>query len=161
MRGERFIQAEIAHDGGDQRIVAQLAGAQKIDSGNGEDFVTIDNLAVVVAEQDAIGIAVVSDADIGVAQLHGALNFLRVRAAATVVNIHAVRLIVNNGDIGAELAQDARRRFVSGAVGHIDSDTHFFERHFSGETRLGEFNVAAKRVVDARGASDFAGGRPD
>ena len=77
-------------------------------------------------------------------------------AAALRVDVGAVRLVVRDDHFGAELAQNARRRFVGGAVGDIDSDAHFFERHLSRETGLGELDVTAEGVVDARGASDFS-----
>src|SRR5207244_4393575 len=44
---------------------------------------------------------------------------------------------------------------------YIDSDTHLFERHSARETRFRKFHIAAQRVIDARGASDFVGSRPD
>ena len=77
MRGERFIETEIAHDRGDERVLLQPAGAQKIDRGDGENLVAIDNLAVFVAKQNAIGVAIVSDADMRAALFDDALNFLR------------------------------------------------------------------------------------
>src|SRR6266576_5332978 len=127
MRGERFIETEIAHHGGDERVLLQPAGMQKIDGGDSENLVSIDNLAVFVAKQDAIGVAIMRDADICAALLYEALDFPRMSAAALRVDVHAVRLVVRDDDFRAELAQNARRRFVSSAVSHIDRDAHFLE----------------------------------
>src|SRR5438132_13426098 len=66
-----------------------------------------------------------------------------------------------NRNVGPELAQNARRRLVSGAVRDVDCDAQFLERHFSRKTRLCEFDIAAKRVINSRGASNFTGRRPD
>ena len=90
-----------------------------------------------------------------------ALDFLRMNAAASVVDIRAVWLVMRHCDLRAEFAQNARRRFVGRAICDIDGDAHFFERHSSRKTRLGEFNVTAKRIINSRGASDFAGRRAD
>src|SRR6202011_4068374 len=158
---ERFVQAEITHHGRDQRVVAKLVRFQKIERGDGENFVAINDLAIFIAKQNAVGIAIVSDTDIGVNQAHDALNFIRMSAAAAVVNVDPVGLVVGAGDVSAELAQNARRRFVGGAIRDIDGDAYFFERHFSGETRLREFDVAPKGIINARSPSDFSGGRPD
>jgi len=158
MRGERFIETEIAHHSGNERVLLQPAGAQKIDGGDRKNFVSIDNLAVFVAEQDAIGVAIVRDADIRAVLLDEALDFLRMRAAALRVDVHAVRLVVRNDDLRPELAQNARRRFVSSAVGHIDRHAHFLKRHPARKARLGKFDIATEGVIDARGASDFSGG---
>ena len=89
------------------------------------------------------------------------LNLLRMHAAAVVVDVHAVRLVVRYDHLRAEFAQNARRRFVGGAICDIDSRRAFLRATFRGKTRLGEFHVAAERVIDARGASDFVRGRPN
>ena len=44
-------------------------GVQQIDRRDGENIVAIDEIPVFVAEQNAIGIAVVGDADLGAAFL--------------------------------------------------------------------------------------------
>src|ERR1700730_4089519 len=98
------------------------------------------------------------DADVRAALLDEALDFPRMSAATLRVDVHAVRLVVRDDDFRAELAQNARRRFVGGAVSHIDRYAHFLERHPTRKARLGKFDIAAKRVVDARGAPDFSGG---
>ena len=95
------------------------------------------------------------------AHFDDALDLLRVRAAAAVVDIHAIGLIMRDHHVCPELAQDAWSRFISGAVGHIDSDAHFFERHPSRKARLGKFHITAECVIDARGTPDFVSGRPD
>ena len=154
--GERFVQSEVTHFGRDQRVVAELIRFQKIERGDSKNFIAINDFAVFVAEQHAVGVAIMSDADIGASEFDDALNFVRVRAAAALVDVHSIRLVMRHGDIGAEFAQNAGGRFVSGAVRDIDCDAQFFERHLSWETRLREFDVAAKRVVNARGASNLA-----
>ena len=143
-RGERFIEAKIAHDGGDDRVLLQPASFQKIQRCNGENLVAIHNLAVLVAKKNAIGIAVVRNADIRAAYLDDALDLLRMHAAATVVDVHAIRLVMRHGDVRAQLAQNARRGFVGSAIRDIDSDAHFLERHSPWKTCFGEFHVAAR-----------------
>ena len=95
------------------------------------------------------------------AHLHDALDFFGMNAAATIVDVHAVWLVVRHGNVGTKFAQDARRRFVSGAICDIHRDPHFFERHSTGKTRLGEFNIATERIIDACRAADFVGSWPD
>jgi len=112
-------------------------------------------------EKNAVGVAVMSDADICVGEFDETLDFVGMRTAASVVDVHSVRLVVCNRDVGPELAQNARRRLVSGAVRDVDCDAQFLERHFSRKTRLCEFDIAAKRVINSRGASNFTGRRPD
>ena len=66
-----------------------------------------------------------------------------------------------HGDVRAKFAQNARRRFVGGAICDVHSHSHFLERHSTWKTCLGEFDVATERIIDARGASDFAGRWPN
>ena len=119
---ERFVQAKVTHHGRDQRVIAKLIRFQKIERGDDQNFVTINDLAVFIAKQNPVGVAIVSDTDIGVGQFYDALNFVRMGTAASVVDIHSVRLVVCDRDVGPELAQNARRRFVSGAIRNIDGD---------------------------------------
>ena len=45
-----------------------------------------------------------SNADVGVGELNDALNFVRVRAAAALIDVHPIRLVVRNGRVRPELA---------------------------------------------------------
>ena len=74
------------------------------------------------------------------------LNFLGMRAAAVGVDVGAVRLVVRDGQLGAEFAQNAGGRFVTGAVRDIDRDVHFFERH----ARAGNWSWQTRRSGRAR-----------
>ena len=60
------------------------------------------------------------DADLRAAFLHGALNFRWKRAAALRVDVRSIWLVVDHRQVGPELAQNARRRFVSRPVRDID-----------------------------------------
>ncbi len=161
MRRERFVEPEVAHHRGDEGVLSQLSAAQQIDRGDGENFVAIHDLALLVAKQDAIGVAVVRDPDHGAAFPDESLNFLRVNAAALGVDVGSVGLVVRDGQFRSELAQDAGGRFVGGAVRDIDRDAHFLERHPARKTGFRKLDVAAERVIDPGGAADLLRGRPD
>src|SRR2546423_8294907 len=108
-----------------------------------------------------MGTAVVCNPDICATSLTETLNFRRMHAATAVVDVHAVWIVVRHGNVGSQLTQNARRGFVGGAVRHIHSDTHFFERHPFGETSLCKLDIAAKGIVDAGRPSDSVGNGPD
>ena len=101
------------------------------------------------------------DADVRIGFFNKTLNLLRINAAAFCVDICAVRLVVRDRHFRAKLAQNARRRLIGSAVRHIDGDAHFVQRHAARKARLGKFDIATKRVIDARGTSDFSSSRPD
>ena len=64
-RGNGRIQPRVAHDGADQRLLRQRSLGEQVQPGNGHDVVPVDQRALLVAEQDAVGIAVVRDAQVG------------------------------------------------------------------------------------------------
>ena len=101
------------------------------------------------------------DTDLGAGFLNHPLNFLRMSAAAVGVDIGSVGRVVRDGDIRAQLAQNAGRGFVGGTVRDIDRDPHFFQSHSARKTLLGKFDVTAKSVINSGGAADFARGRAD
>src|SRR5439155_21794656 len=86
-RRQRFIQTEIAHDRCHDSVLLQPAGFQKIQRRDREDFIAIDNLAVLVAKKNAISITIVTDAYIRVTDLDNPLDLLRVHAATNVVDV--------------------------------------------------------------------------
>src|SRR5262249_59048852 len=63
---KRFIQTKVAHDRRYQRVVSKLTGFQEIERGNSKNFVAVHDLAVFVAKQNAISVAIVCYADVGV-----------------------------------------------------------------------------------------------
>src|SRR5213082_3293087 len=56
-------------------------------------------------------------------------------------------------------SQNARCRFVSGAICDIHSDAHFLERHSLGKTCLREFHITTERVIDSCGSTNVVRGR--
>ena len=99
MRSNGLIQTKIAHYRRHDRVLREPARGQKIESRYGENLVAIDNFGVLVAKQDAVSVAVMSNSNICAAQLNDALNFFRMYAAAAIVDVHAVRLVVRESYI--------------------------------------------------------------
>src|SRR5689334_17657797 len=82
-------------------------------------------------------------------------------AAATGVDVHSVGLIVGDDHFGSELAQNAGTRFVGCAIRYVDGNPQLFERHFSREARLSEFNIPSKGVINPGGTSNVTSRRPN
>jgi len=128
-----------------------------VDGRNSHDFVAIHEVAVLVTEQDAIGVAIVRDADLGLAFADEFLDLLGVGAAAVGIDVGAARVVVDHHEVGTEFAQDAGAGFVGRAVAAIEGDAEGFERKAAREALLGKLNIAPERVVDAEGLADFRG----
>ena len=123
---------------------------------HGENLVAVDDMALLVDDDHAIGVAVERDADVGAHFPH----FLGERFGSgrtdVEVDVNAVRFDADLDHLGAELPQGLRRRFVRGAVGAIDDDPEAVERDVARQGPLGVFDVARLNVVDAPGAPEIA-----
>ena len=93
-------------------------------------------VAVLVDDDHAVGVAVERDADIGAQLLHLLAQGLGMRRAALVVDVEAVRLVVDGDDLGAQLPQRVGRHLVGGAVGAIDHDAQAASDMERGSVRL-------------------------
>ncbi len=77
-RGDGGLQPGVAHDGGRQCFFGQGAGGQLFQGENGHDVVAVNERALFVAQQDAVGVAVVGQADVGLVLADQAAEVLRV-----------------------------------------------------------------------------------
>ena len=97
------------------------------------------------------------DTDVGIVFLHPMTHLLGMHGAAAGVNIHAVRAVAVNNDIGAELAQGAGRGLVGGTVTAIDHDGHTLERLAARKGAFCVLDIPAESIVDAHGLADGLG----
>ena len=100
------------------------------------DLVAVDDLALLVDDHDAVGVAVERDADVGAHLAHLVAQRLRRGRAALVVDVAAVGLDADLDDLGAQLPQRLGRHLVAGAVGAIDDDAQAVEAQVRGSVRL-------------------------
>jgi hypothetical protein len=158
---ERGVQTAVAHHGGNERLPGERPAPEHVECGDGHHIVAINQRARLVAQQHAVGVAVVRDAHMRPVRDDLAAHEFRVHRAAILVDVFSVRLIAKDKNLGAELAQDAGRGFVGGAVRAIRHDAQPLERQTARRARLGKLDVAAQRVVNAHGLADLLGRRAD
>ena len=130
------FQTGVAHHGGDQGFFGERFLRQHVQRGDGHDVVAVDQRAVFVAEQDAVGVAVVRDAQVRLVFDDLAAEMFRVHRAAVFVDVAAVGLVAINDDFRAQFPQDAGRGFVGRAVRAIHDDAQAFERQTAREGLL-------------------------
>ena len=58
------FQAGVAHHGADQGFFGQRFLREHVERGDGHDVVAVNQLPVFIAQQNAVGVAVVRDADV-------------------------------------------------------------------------------------------------
>ena len=151
------LQAEIRHHRGDDAGLRQPAVVAPALGDDREQLVAVDQVAALVGDHDAVGVAVERDADIGAHLAHLAAKRFGRGRAAVVVDVEAVGLDADRNDVGAKLPQRAGRDAIGRAVGAIDDDAQSVEREVARQRALGEFDVAVVHAVDALGAAEVRG----
>src|SRR5690606_23601727 len=111
-------------------------------------LVAIDHLAALIRDDDAVGVAVERDADIGAALAHRGAHALRRSGAAILIDIEAVRIGADGDDFRPELPEYRRRNLVGGAVRAVDHDAQALERLLLRKSVLHMFDIARLRIVD-------------
>ena len=150
------LEAQIRHHRGDDAGFRQPPVIPPALGDHRQQLVAIDQMAVLVGDDDAIGVAIERDADIGAHFEHLAAERLGRSRAAFAVDVEAVRLDADGDHVGAQLPERAGRDAVGGAVGAVEDDAQALERKVARQRALGEFDVAVVHAVDALGAAEVA-----
>ena len=111
-------------------------------------------MAALIDQDDAIGVAIERNADIGAHFAHLAAQRFRRGRPAILVDVESVRFDADRNHVGAQLPQRFRHHLVGRAVGAIDHHAQAVEREFARQRALGEFDVAVMDAVDAAGAAE-------
>ena len=117
------FEAEVAHHRGDQGVLGQAALLAQCDGQQAEDLVAVDDLALLVADDDPVGVTVQRNADIGPVQIDRRAQRLRIGRAAIGIDVQAIGLDAQPENLGAQLIKRGRRDAVPGPVGAVDHDS--------------------------------------
>src|SRR5580700_4912662 len=86
-------------------------------------------------------------------------HHVRVRAAAILVDVGAVRAVIEHRDSGSQFLQYTWRALVRRAMARIHNDMQTFQGHALRERRLRALNVPPERVIDTHRLADVVCGR--
>ena len=111
-------------------------------------------MSALIDQDDAIGVAIERDADVGAHFAHLAAQRLRRGGPAFLVDVESVGLDADGNNVGAQFPQRFRYHLVGRAVGAIDHHAHAVEAEIARQRALGEFDVAVMHAVDAAGAPE-------
>ena len=123
----RQDEAEVAHDRRDDGVGGQAMVLLQSQGEDGDDVVAVDDVAIVVDGQAAVGIAVEGQAHIGPDLDNLGLQLLRVSGTAALVDIEAVRLVVDRDDLRTLGLEGGRGGVVGGTVGGVEDDLQTLE----------------------------------
>ena len=121
------------------------------------DLVPIHRASFLVDHDQAVGIAIERNADIGAFFDHPCLDRIERGRADIAVDIGAVRLDAHGDDIRAQFPDRRWCDLVGGSVGAIDHDLQPVETDVAGHRLLNRVDIATARVVDPAGPADAVG----
>ena len=110
----------------------------------------------LVGDDQPVGVAVESDADIGAPRQHLLPHLLGREGAAFAVDVQPVRRDRDREHLGAELPQHGRRNLVGGAMRAVDDDPQPIQPQPFREALLHELDIAAAGILEPLGATELA-----
>ena len=150
---EREFESEVAHLRADN--AAEFAPlALPVARDHVEQFVAVDDAAVMIDHDDAVAVAVEGDAQVRAGVQHLARQFFRHGRTAFLVDVQSVGRYADGADFRAEFLEHVRRDVVRGTVGAIDDDFQAAQFQARADGALAEFDIAPGRVVDSGSLAD-------
>ena len=117
-----LVEAQVAHHRGHQGVAVELSPALHVQGAHRQDLVAVDDAAGLVHQQAAVRVPVKGHADVIAAPHHGGGQVLQVGGAAVAVDVHPVRVPVDEVRPGLEAAEQLRRGGAGSAVGAVRQD---------------------------------------
>ena len=152
---EIALKSEVGHHGCDNTTGCQTATAVPTLTDHCHQLIAINNLAVLIDDDNAVGIAVQCNPDICPDFLYFFNEGVGRSRAAIEIDVTTVRLNTDFDHIRAQLPQCGRRDTVSGPICAIDHNAQALQAQIARQRAFGEFNVAFLRAFHPLGTADF------
>ena len=137
------MQAQIGHHCGHDGIAGQPALVQQVQAAGSHDLVAIDQTALLVHRQAAVGVAVEGDADVVAAGLYHGGQAVHVGGAAPLVDVHPVGVGVDH--VSAQLGEAVEQPGSGGrggAVGAVHQDAQAAQSGVDGALQMVDIVLA-------------------
>src|SRR3982075_1801390 len=151
---EEAFQSEIRHHGCYDTWLGEATVFLPALRDHREQLVAIDQVSAFIDENDAVGVAIERDANVGAHFANLAAQRLRRGGSAFLVDIESVRVDADSDNIGAQLPQRFRHHLIGRAVSAIDHHAQAVEAEIARQRALGEFDVAVMDTVDPAGTPE-------
>src|SRR5690606_24057514 len=150
------LQTQIAHHGADNAPELHLASTP-VAGDHIENFVPVDNVALVIDQNHTVAVAIECDAQISLFRQHLPGQLRGRSGTALVIDVESVRRSTNGFDGSTELPEDVAGNVIGGTVGTIHYDLQSAKLDVGGNGTLAVFDVAATGIGNARGLADELG----
>ena len=117
-----FVQAYITHNGCYKHIIVQLFLFHQFQRTDKHNLIAVKRSACFINGKAAVGVAIVGNAHVCSFFQHFGLQSLKMRTAAAIINVNAVRLVKNGNNMRAQGTQNYRCNQAVGAVGAVHNN---------------------------------------
>ena len=143
-----LVQTEVAHNGSDQRIAGKLATLLEVLGADIHDLIAVQHLAPLVYGKAAVRVAVKGEAHVQMMLPDVELQALNVGGAAVRVDVHAVRLIVDDIGLGPQRVKHRPADHPGAAVGAVQTNLVLFKGPGGQAGEVADIAVAAGVEID-------------
>ena len=144
---ERLVQAEVRHDGRDERIGVEPAAVLHVLCAHVHDLVAGDVFAVLVHGEASVRVAVEGEAYVQPLLFHELLKRPDMRRAAVHVDIYTVRPVADDVGIRPECVEHALGYHPGAAVGAVEPDLHVLVRVRREADEVADIPVPSRGVI--------------
>ena len=114
-----FMQAEIRHHRGHHSVIGQLSAAAQFHTAHGHDLISVNGMPLFIHQQTTVRITVESDAKLILSRHRHGGKLFKMRGAAAIVDVDAVRVNVDEIRHYRQPLKEIRSRSSSCAVGTV------------------------------------------
>ena len=147
-----LVKAEVGHDGGNYRVVAQGTNLLHVLAADVENQITVYHAAVLIYRDTAVCITVVSKAYVTAGFLYILLQDMDVGGATVGVDVQTVRMVVDDMGLCSQSIEYVLGNSGSAAVSAVQS--HFFALEGTGGNGDQVTDVAVSACGVVGGAAD-------
>ena len=142
-----LVQTKVGHDSGDHRVVHQFAVFLHVATIDVQDMVAGNNIALLVHTQAAVSIAIKGKANIQTVLYHELLQALDMGRASIIVNVQAVRLVVDDIGIRTQSIKNRLSDIPACTVGAVQTNLHALEGIDAQADQVAHVAVTACHIV--------------
>jgi len=155
---ERLKHAQIAHHGGDERVLGERTPLTHAQRQNRHDLVAVHVRALGIHRKATVSVAIQGDATVCSSLDHGLLQLRQVGGTVTIVDIETVGLAADHRHRGTRLAEGFRRNLAGRAVGGVQDHVQAVETMWEGCQKVGD--VPGRAVLELADPPDAGAGGP-
>ena len=149
---ERLVEAKVGHNSRDYGVVHQLAVLLHVAAVDVQNVVAGDDIAFLVHAQAAVSVAVKCKTNVQSVLYHELLQPLNMSRASVVVDVQAVRLVVDDIGIRTQSIKNRLSDIPACTVGAVQTNLHALEGIDAQRDQITHIAVTACHIVHS--ASD-------